>query len=113
MPRHKAPLFCSFCRRESSVVEKLISGPGIYICDACVEACNRILAGRPVPPFPGFEALSDAALLAALRPSERAVETVREVLQAQVDLLRARGVSWGAIGDAMGISRQAAWERFS
>jgi ATP-dependent Clp protease ATP-binding subunit ClpX len=41
------------------------------------------------------------------------VETVREVLQEQVDLLRARGVSWGAIGDAMGISRQAAWERFS
>jgi ATP-dependent Clp protease ATP-binding subunit ClpX len=30
-----------------------------------------------------------------------------------VDLLRERGVSWAVIGDALGISRQAAWERFA
>jgi hypothetical protein len=113
MPRHKFPLYCSFCRRDSNAVQKLISGPGVYICDTCVEACNRILAGRAAPPFPGFEALADEALLASLRPSERAVDSVREVLQEHVDVLRARGVSWGAIGDALGISRQAAWERFA
>jgi ATP-dependent Clp protease ATP-binding subunit ClpX len=35
------------------------------------------------------------------------------VLQAQVDTLRKREVSWAEIGEALGISRQAAWERFS
>jgi ATP-dependent Clp protease ATP-binding subunit ClpX len=113
MPRHKFPLYCSFCRRDSNTVDKLIGGPGVYICDACVEICNRILAGRPAPSFPGFESLSDDALLQSLRPSSTAAENVREVLQEQVDVLRARGVSWGAIGESLGVSRQAAWERFS
>jgi biotin operon repressor len=35
------------------------------------------------------------------------------VLQSQVETLRRRGVSWDAIGRALGTSRQAAWERFS
>jgi ATP-dependent Clp protease ATP-binding subunit ClpX len=38
---------------------------------------------------------------------------VRDVLQEHVDILRRRGVSWERIGEAMGVSRQAAWERFS
>ncbi len=113
MPRRKQPLYCSFCRRDDSVVEKLIAGPGIYICDACVALCNDILAGRPHTDFPGWESLGDDALLTTLRPSSAAVEAVRTVLQEHIDLLRRRGVSWGRIGDALGISRQAAWERFS
>jgi biotin operon repressor len=35
------------------------------------------------------------------------------VLQTQIDELRKRDVSWQAIGAALSISRQAAWERFS
>jgi biotin operon repressor len=35
------------------------------------------------------------------------------VLQTQVETLRQRGISWEAIGGALGVSRQAAWERFS
>jgi biotin operon repressor len=38
---------------------------------------------------------------------------VRRDLRARVDLLRQRNVSWEAIGNALGVSRQAAWERFS
>ena len=110
MPRAK-PLYCSFCRKDDSAVEKLIGGPGVYVCDACVAVCNRILDGKPAPPFPGWSALSNDALLAALAPSSAAVDATREVLQDHVDVLRKRGVSWAAIGDALGISRQAAWER--
>jgi len=112
MPRPE-PLYCSFCRKHEDAVEKLIGGPGVYICDACVASCNRILAGKPAPPFPGWTALSDGALLATLAPSSAAVDATREVLQDHVDALRERGVSWSAIGDALGISRQAAWERFA
>jgi ATP-dependent Clp protease ATP-binding subunit ClpX len=38
---------------------------------------------------------------------------VRSVRSAQIDALRKRGISWAQIGDALGVSRQAAWERFS
>lgn len=34
---------CSFCGRTEDVVEKLISGPNVYICDKCVRLCNGIL----------------------------------------------------------------------
>lgn len=113
MPKHKSPMYCSFCRRDDHTVEKLIAGPAVYICDRCVELCNRILAGRSVPSFPGFESRSKPDLLATLRPSSIAVDLAREVLQENVDELRKREVSWAEIGDALGISRQAAWERFS
>jgi hypothetical protein len=113
MAKRRDPLYCSFCRRDERSVEKLIAGPGIYICDACVRQCNDVLAGKPTPAFPGWQALSDEQLLATLRPSSAAVDAVRGVLQEHVELLRKRGVSWSQIGDALGISRQAAWERFA
>jgi hypothetical protein len=109
----KSPLYCSFCRKDDATVEKLIGGPGVYICDACVVICNRILKGKPTPRFPGWDSLSDAELLRALRPGAAAVDAVRDVLQEHVEILRGRGVSWERIGEAMGVSRQAAWERFS
>jgi ClpX C4-type zinc finger len=113
MPRSKPLLYCSFCRKDENGVEKLIGGPGIYICDACVAQCDRILDGKRALPFPGWPSLSTVELLKTLPPSSAAVEATRAILQEHVDLLRKRGVSWAEIGDALGISRQAAWERFS
>nr|WP_272946407.1 ClpX C4-type zinc finger protein [Candidatus Protochlamydia amoebophila] len=34
---------CSFCGRTEEAVEKLISGPNVYICDKCVRLCTGIL----------------------------------------------------------------------
>ncbi len=39
----KGPLKCSFCGKHSDQVKKLIAGPGVYICDECVELCNDII----------------------------------------------------------------------
>lgn len=36
-------LFCSFCEKSQDEVRKLIAGPGVYICDECIELCNDIL----------------------------------------------------------------------
>jgi hypothetical protein len=105
-------LRCSFCSRSDGEVEKLLGGPKVYICDACVGVCNRILEATPQK-FAGWEAMTDAQLLGSLAPSNAALEGVRTVLQAHVDTLRRREVSWAEIGKALGISRQAAWERFS
>ncbi|HAT56179.1 MAG TPA: ATP-dependent Clp protease ATP-binding subunit ClpX [Veillonellaceae bacterium] len=38
-----APPVCSFCGRSSDEVEKLIAGPGVYICNECIEVCQNIL----------------------------------------------------------------------
>lgn len=37
------PISCSFCGRNEDAVEKLISGPSVYICDKCVHLCSGIL----------------------------------------------------------------------
>ena len=34
---------CSFCGKDSDMVERLIAGPGVYICNECIELCNSIL----------------------------------------------------------------------
>ena len=39
----KAPLRCSFCRKNQHEVRKLIAGPKVYICDECVSLCNEII----------------------------------------------------------------------
>ncbi len=41
-------LKCSFCGKSQEQVRKLIAGPGVYICDECVELCNEILEEEPV-----------------------------------------------------------------
>ena len=111
--KRKTILYCSFCRKDEHTVEKLIGGPGVYICGDCVALCNKILAGESVPPFPGWETLSDDALLETLRPAAVTVRTVEETLKQHVQQLRGRGVTWTQIGEALGVTRQAAWERFS
>ncbi|MCC6917722.1 MAG: hypothetical protein IT548_00875 [Alphaproteobacteria bacterium] len=136
MPRKSRPkLFCSFCRKPSDVVAKLIAGPGVFICNECVGLCVDIIAKSPPPSDPAvpekepadfdkimkdaetqllntWKALDDDTLLKGLGASESAVEGSRKVLQSQIDILRERKVSWAQIGDALDISRQAAWERF-
>ncbi|HEY9728231.1 MAG TPA: ATP-dependent protease ATP-binding subunit ClpX [Chroococcales cyanobacterium] len=60
MSKYDSHLKCSFCGKSQEQVRKLIAGPGVYICDECVDLCNEILdeelldtsgpAPQPVPP---------------------------------------------------------------
>ena len=43
MSKYDSHLKCSFCGKSQEQVRKLIAGPGVYICDECVELCNEIL----------------------------------------------------------------------
>lgn len=36
-------LKCSFCGKSQKQVKKLIAGPGVYVCDECIELCNEII----------------------------------------------------------------------
>jgi hypothetical protein len=107
-------LYCSFCSKSQHEVRKLIAGPAsIYICDECVELCNQIIADKPLPKQMTHAAVSTERLLERLSPIEQAIQGKGSQLQSVVDTLRGREVSWADIGDALGISRQSAWERFS
>lgn len=110
-------LHCSFCGKSQQVVAKLIAGPrGVFICDQCVGLCDKIIAGDWTPAgHKAFQPLDrpTAELLELLPSVNFATDANRDFLQSLVDALRAREVSWADIGEALGVSRQSAWERFS
>jgi hypothetical protein len=106
-------LHCSFCGKDRKKAGELVAGPGVHICEACVGLCSRILTGKPTAAFDGWAALTDDELVAALPASAAAVDAVEDKLRNHVSMLKQRGVSWERIATALGISRQAAWERFS
>jgi len=110
--RRRRKLKCSFCGKSDKEVTRLIAGPGVHICDACVGICNKVLEAAPVVSA-GWPAMTNDQLLGALKVAEATVDATRAVLQAQIEELRRREISWETIGQALGISRQAAWERFS
>ncbi len=49
MSKYDSHLKCSFCGKSQEQVRKLIAGPGVYICDECVELCNEILEEELMP----------------------------------------------------------------
>ena len=110
-----ATLHCSFCGKSQGQVEKLIAGPSVFICDDCVGLCRTILDGSFVPPAAQFNPLDRPTedLLSLLASVDFSADRAREFVQKIVDTLRTREVSWALIAEPLGVSRQAAWERFS
>ena len=112
---------CSFCAKPSSAVAKVIAGPGVYICNECIQLCNDILKEEQQAPSapPGTqlpareEAMTDEEILALLPRIASVSEQTDASLQRLVTVLRGRGVTWARIGAALQITRQSAWERFS
>ncbi len=106
-------LCCSFCIKDKDEVAKLIAGPGVYICNECVDLCGQILAAKPVAGFGSWNERPEDELLASLARIQAVESQVDAAVHDHVDMLRDRGVSWTRIGQALGVSKQAAWERFS
>jgi hypothetical protein len=116
---------CSFCAKPAPEVGKIIAGPGIYICDQCVQLCNEILASDPAsgsasgsagdapPELPYWQAMTDQQLLDHLPRIAAVADQVEGSLTTWVRRVRARGVAWARIGEALDMTRQSAWERFS
>lgn len=49
------PVRCSFCNKVQNEVSTLIAGPGVYICDECVDLCNSIINNAPKTNKKGHE----------------------------------------------------------
>ncbi len=56
-PPESTPISCSFCGREEAEVEKLVSGPKVFICDKCIRICSGILEKKPVSSPHNFKIL--------------------------------------------------------
>lgn len=108
---------CSFCLKPNTEVTRLVAGPGVYICNECVELCTQLIAQQPAasePRLPAWERVPDLdEVLRNLRLVAAAHAQVEENLTEWVRKARSLGATWARIGDALGMTRQSAWERFS
>ena len=108
---------CSFCAKEEEQVAQMVAGPGVYICNECVDLCGQIFAagktGGDDAEIPYWQAMTDEQMLEHLPRVASVATQVEDNLRVWVQRLRERGVSWARIGEALGMARQSAWERFS
>jgi ATP-dependent Clp protease ATP-binding subunit ClpX len=108
--------YCSFCLKSQHEVAMLVAGPArVSICDVCVGLAGEWVAGRTpdISGYPPPDKLPTERLLNQLPAIESHYRGQGTQLEWVVDQLRSRKVSWAAIGEKLGVSRQAAWERFS
>jgi hypothetical protein len=107
---------CSFCLKPETAVAKLVAGPGVYICDECVDLCRQIITSPPsLPPelTSWEEGLDLDGVLASLPRMAAAGAQVESNLSRFVKRARELGATWAAVGTSLGMTRQSAWERFS
>lgn len=114
-------LRCSFCGKPEEDVDKIIAGPGIYICNQCVDACNAILTSpgsspsdmQERPQVRPWDGMSLEEILAHLPEIASVAVQVEGSLKSWVQRARDRGATWTRIGASLGMKRQSAWKRFS
>lgn len=110
-------IWCSFCRKPNTEVDKLVGGPGVQICNECVALAATIVEeyrDRPAEVrLPVWGPMTDREILDHIPRMAVVARQVESDLRSWVQELRVRGVTWSRIGEALGVTRQSAWERFS
>ena len=110
---------CSFCGIPGGpgTDVPLIGGLGAQVCSTCIDEFHAIVHDeertRAVRRAMPWERMSDPELLATLPQILASADQNSAFAQEWVDLLRERRISWAEIGRVLGVSRQAAWERFA
>jgi len=83
MAKFDAHLKCSFCGKSQEQVRKLIAGPGVYICDECIDLCNEILDEELVDgqssPAPGRSGAENSRSKAPTKKVSKPAPTLAEV----------------------------------
>ena len=110
---------CSFCNKPNTAVKSLVAGPGVFICNECVELSAAIVAdvAHPTPEESArlraqFADRSAAEILDMLPGVARSAARIEAELARWVNRLRERGTDWQQIADALGTSVNAARQRF-
>jgi len=79
MAKFDAYLKCSFCGKSQEQVRKLIAGPGVYICDECIDLCNEILDEELVEVQGGTRPAADTARKAAPKKTAKPAPTLATI----------------------------------
>jgi hypothetical protein len=87
----------------------------VYICDECVALSASIIDGSLAdgPRVPMWASLADEEMLGHIPRVAAHIDHAEADLRSWVQELPRRGITWARIGEALGITRQSAWERFS
>jgi hypothetical protein len=113
----RATTACSFCMKPYTDVGTLVAGPGVFICNECVALCTQIIESKPAgAPRPRTAWEYVTTLDQALEHLPRIAAASAQVelnLTGWVRHARELGATWARIGEALGMTRQSAWERFS
>ncbi|MGP4969023.1 ClpX C4-type zinc finger protein [Glutamicibacter ardleyensis] len=109
---------CSFCFNRSDRENRVITGPGVTICESCIKEASNIIIASDVKRQEKTYAdqlkdLPVQELLSGLEEIHSGVQIAQERLVAWVAELRKRDVSWAKIAEILGVTRQTAWEKFA
>jgi hypothetical protein len=110
---------CSFCHKPNTAVKNLVAGPGVFICNECVELSTAIVADvAHVTPQESarlrtqFVERSAEEILDMLPGVARSASRIEADLTRWVSRLREQGTDWQQIADALGTSVDAVRQRF-
>ena len=108
---------CSFCGKRGTDDTRFAGGLGALMCTECLASFTAAFAApeNAHVRILGWsdEDMTDADMLARLPLIAATASQVDRYLRAWVARIRERHISYAEIGKALGVSRQAAWERFS
>ena len=107
---------CSFCGTQGGEDTRMAGGLGAMICMECLtfyyESFSQSETTKSIA-SPPWAQMTDAELLSKLPLIAGTSTQVDRFLREWVKMIRERNISYAEIGKALGVSRQAAWERFS
>jgi hypothetical protein len=117
MNSNTAAWSCSFCGKRGTDDTRFAGGLGALMCTDCLDMFSSAFAApeNAAQRIIGWseDSMTDADMLARLPLIAATAGQVDRYLRAWVGRIRERHISYAEIGKALGVSRQAAWERFS
>ena len=107
---------CSFCGFQGTSETRFAGGLGAMMCVDCLEFYHHKFSSPErleTISRPPWDEMSDTEILAKLPLIADTATQDNGFLGEWVQMARERHLSWAEIGQALGVSRQAAWERFA